>query len=60
MARNTPNRSISFEREVLRAGRRRARKLGFKNSFSAYVNLLVRQDVERGLSSIEKLQKEAS
>jgi len=46
MSREYQNVSLSIEPELLERARQRARKLGFKNSFSAYVQLLIEEDLK--------------
>lgn len=48
MSRNTvTKRTISLEAEVESKGKARAKRLGFHNSFSAYINQLIRGDLAR-------------
>lgn len=45
MPREYQNVSLSIEPELLKKAREQARKRGFKNSFSAYVQLLIEEDL---------------
>lgn len=42
-------RSVSLDKPTFRDGKERAARLGFKRSFSAYVDRLIREDLEREL-----------
>jgi hypothetical protein len=44
--RKTKPVSISLETPLFNAGKRQAKKKGFKNSFSAYVSMLIERDAE--------------
>ncbi len=45
MKRTTEKISVSFQKDVLRKATERAKQLGFINSFSAYLQKLVSDDL---------------
>lgn len=47
MARTTQTKTISLDPEVIRKAEDLAKRRGFKNSFSAYVALLIDRDDEQ-------------
>lgn len=55
-------RTISLDPHTEAAGKARAARLGFRNSFSAYVEKLIREDLERdskGAMPAERVEEAA-
>lgn len=46
--------SISLSPEVATAAAKRARELGFENSFSAYIQKLIREDLARDAGALHE------